>query len=119
MSYPLCVPPEKNQEKFDLIINTERHYIPEIMKFKKTMCHILSPMGRSLSLLGGRKFRLATTSDQTLSPPPGLQTASAPFHKWTRPFLRFTVPGHALGFLTALRLDCCRQLPLTRHVVSQ
>ena len=75
---PSVLLPKKNQEKFDLILNTERHYIPEIMKFKKTMFHILSPVGRSLSLSGGRKFRLAATSDRTLSPPPGLQRRLLP-----------------------------------------
>lgn len=90
------------------------------MKSKKTVFHILSPVGRSLSLLAGKKLRWATTNDQTLSPPPlTTETASAPFHKRTRPFLRLIVPGHALGFLEALRLDCCRHLPLTWHVVSQ
>lgn len=65
---PSVLPRQKTRKVWS--INIERYYIPEIMKFNKTIFHILSPVGRSLSLLGGRKLRWATSSDQTLSPPP-------------------------------------------------
>lgn len=46
-------PPKKNRDNFNLIMNTKRHYIPEIMKFKETIFSHFKPHGKILIFIDG------------------------------------------------------------------